>query len=317
MEDAACVLVTGAAGFLGREVCAQLCAAGWPVLAAARSAPALEALRTRLRARGGACDTVRVDLAAAEIDVPDVGRVTRVIHLASPVPSVRANDVELFVRAEKILVGLMELERRIPALEHITFVSSVAVYGAALQSAAREDSPIPPRLGGYGAHKLLAESRLREVSHARGWSLGILRPTQIFGPGEPHGLGLTRIVRAAVRERRIVLENGGQDERDLVYVRDAAAAIVHACIRRLVGVFNVSTGNGVRFGDIADLVREQLGGGVDVLAKPFSRPPTRLVYDNSRLSEVLGFRPETPLSSGIHACVAYEEQAMKDGRHVQ
>ena len=225
----------------------------------------------------------------------------------------QANDVEMFIRAERVLLGLMELERRMASLEHVTFVSSVAVYGTAFEGAAREDSAIPGELGAYAFHKILAESRLGWMSRVRGWGLGIFRPTQIFGPAEPHGLALTRIVQAAVRDRRIVLENGGQDERDIVYVLDAATAIVRAAVRKLVGVFNVSSGAGVRIREIARLVHDELNGTVAIVAKPVGRPPTRFVYDNARLAEALDYRPDTPLMTGVRACLAYERQMIEGG----
>lgn len=167
------VLVTGAAGFVGGALAARLArdplALGAPpgalLLADAhRPAPALEPTPALDGARwltGDLADPTYVDALAAE--APDV-----VFHLASVPGGAAERDPALgsAVNLHGTLRLLEQLARRAapgrPPV--VVFTSTVAVYGAPLP-AQGVDAATPARpLTSYGAHKLMTEVLLADLS---------------------------------------------------------------------------------------------------------------------------------------------------------
>jgi len=99
----------------------------------------------------------------------------------------------------------------------------------------------------------------------------------------------------------VVYEDGRQS-RDLVFVGDVARAnmLVADDDRANGGVFNVGTGQAVAIGDLARLLADRLGVGIEPEIPGEFRPGEMraLVSDISKLA-ALGFRPETALETGI------------------
>ena len=157
------VLVTGAAGFLGRALVAK-----------------------HLAADSGTCDVLLTDLAPSHTspaharwvcgDVADPQLWDRlmdkpvdlVIHLAAIV-SGRAEADPLLGRRVNLMAPLEMLERC--RLQHsatgirarVVLSSSIAVYGTPLPLRMRDDHPIRPSLS-YGAHKRMMEIALADAS---------------------------------------------------------------------------------------------------------------------------------------------------------
>ncbi|MFA5549446.1 MAG: NAD-dependent epimerase/dehydratase family protein, partial [Porticoccaceae bacterium] len=167
------VLVTGAAGFVGGALAARLARdplaldapPGALLLADAhRPAPALEPTPALDGARwltGDLADPAYVDALAAE--APDV-----VFHLASVPGGAAERDPALgsAVNLHGTLRLLEQLARRAapgrPPV--VVFTSTVAVYGAPLP-AQGVDAATPARpLTSYGAHKLMTEVLLADLS---------------------------------------------------------------------------------------------------------------------------------------------------------
>ncbi len=171
------VLVTGANGFLGREVVAALLARGHEVRALVRPAAKLERLdwpdevevqRVDLRAGG--------DLEAAfqGIDV--------LCHLAT---TMVGDDFTIFsgtvLGTERLLDAMAKSQVR-----RIVLCSSFSTYDWLRVETLTEDSPTldpPYAAGGYAAAKLWQERLARRAAETNDWKLTILRPGFIWGEG--------------------------------------------------------------------------------------------------------------------------------------
>ncbi|MBJ3775784.1 NAD-dependent epimerase/dehydratase family protein [Acuticoccus mangrovi] len=161
------VLVTGAAGFIGRAVCAALLDRGAPVRAGLHHSP----LTASLAARGVATASAPLDDAKALAAA--MAGTTGVVHAAyGGATSSLADDVVRLTKAASAA-----------GVARVVYLSSIEVYGARTGEVREDDPPVPP-VGDYGAAKVAAEARLAEWTAAGpNRSAVALRASAVYGPG--------------------------------------------------------------------------------------------------------------------------------------
>jgi nucleoside-diphosphate-sugar epimerase len=179
------VLVTGAAGFLGRYVVAELVRRGHHPRALIR--PASDARRL---AWDGDVEVVRGDLRAPATLVDVADGAEAVLHLATPVSGDAEVGFTTAVTGTEHLIAALEGS----AVQRIVLASSVTVYDwSALRGTVTEDSPLvddPWARGGYTVAKVWQERVAERGAAALGRPLTILRPGCIWGPGHPLPAGI-------------------------------------------------------------------------------------------------------------------------------
>ena len=105
---------------------------------------------------------------------------------------------------------------------HLVYVSSDAVYADGPLPLTEASPAAPTSL--HGAMHLAREQML--LSIAGSTPLAILRPTLVYGAGDPHnGYGPNRFRRQANRGETIVLFGEGEERRDHVDVDDIAEIV--------------------------------------------------------------------------------------------
>ena len=165
------ILVTGASGFIGRALVADLASAGHSVRAAMRQ-PA--------------------DVFPRSVEVVAVSDLTRpvewrallrgietVVHLAGIAHAGPGIAAEAYDRVNRVATAELAAAAKNMALRHLVFISSVrAQAGPASTEILRESDP-PRPTDPYGRSKLAAEEAVR----ASGAPFTILRPVLIYGSG--------------------------------------------------------------------------------------------------------------------------------------
>lgn len=158
------IVVTGAAGFVGEALVAQLLLdASVTRLSAVdqRFGPAADAWRADPRVRLHEGDFAAPALLDAVLATP----AERVFHLASVPGSLAEREPELGKRVNlHATLALFDRLARASKPARLVFASSIAVYGALDPGeAVHESTPAAPTLS-YGAHKLMAEIQLADLS---------------------------------------------------------------------------------------------------------------------------------------------------------
>ena len=222
------VLVTGAGGFLGARVVTQLLDRGHAVRAMVRPAAATVPAAWRDRA-----EIVRADLRAVPAMESLFDGVDVLVHLAATVRgSPEAQFVGSAVCTEKLLEGM----RRAGSTRHIVLASSFSVYDAtAATRTITEASPVRARpydCDGYTVAKVWQERVARRMADENNWTLAVLRPGLIYGPGAASdGAGITLggvcLVVAPFSRLR------------LTHVENCAAAFADAAEKKVAGTFNL------------------------------------------------------------------------------
>jgi nucleoside-diphosphate-sugar epimerase len=172
------VLVTGAEGFVGRSLTANLQLQGASVIGAIRSEDTAESLAVETAVTGD----IRFD---PNWDVPLKG-VDCVVHLAARahVTRDRASNPIAEFRAVNVTpaVGLFRACQR-AGLERFIFVSSIGVNGAFTRGRPFLESDVPNPVEPYAISKWEAEQELLKAVIDGSTKLVIIRPTLIYGRG--------------------------------------------------------------------------------------------------------------------------------------
>lgn len=295
------ILLTGAAGFVGRNLLSAAGADAHEWFGLDRSFPAGFAPDRALT------ESVACDLAdpVAVREVVDRIRPDAAVHLAGwtgkgDSAGNRATLVQANLVSTWNLLDALEAARAAGGPKsRFVLASSALVYGDQ-PGPFREDLPtLPP--DAYSLTKWLAEEAVRAFARKGAVAATILRPAVIYGPGQAGSMFVPSLVAALARGERFPM-TGGAQKRDLVHVRDVAAAILAVTRAQAEGVFNLGTGEGVPMAEIGRKL-SNLAGRPDLLG--VGELPYRdhevwdYAVDASALREATGWSPEVALDDGL------------------
>ncbi len=215
------VLVTGATGFVGRALCAELQARGLPY----RAAISEDESRALLPASADCVVTGRLEaspdwqaaLAGCDSIVHLAGRAHRMddpAHDDAPYLAVNAEASADLARAA-VRSGI----------RRIVFASTVKVFGEGSDRAYREHDP-PQPADGYARSKWLAEQRIRAIAASGGLEAVVLRIPLVYGSGVAGNMG---VLVDAVRRGAWLPLGGIHNLRSLIY-RGNLVDLIIRCI---------------------------------------------------------------------------------------
>lgn len=247
------VLVTGGGGFLGAAVAGRLAARGDRVFSFSRGEhPRLAGLGVE-HIRGDIADAGALERACRGVEV--------VYHTAAkPPPWGPLSDYRRTNVTGTAMVIAACRRAGVKRLVH-TSTPSVLFSGRDLEGV-DESTPYPPRWHSpYAATKAAAEQQVLQAA-AAGLPAIVLRPHEIWGPGDPHFV--PRILARAHRLRRI---GDGNNLIDTTYIDNAAQAHLLAADRLgenpgLSGrVYFISQGEPVPAWEMIDAILKTAGRG--------------------------------------------------------
>jgi nucleoside-diphosphate-sugar epimerase/GT2 family glycosyltransferase len=174
------VLVTGANGFIGQALCADLHSRGHMVLGAVRkSFDSVHSATVKYVGVGDMDDQTDWTAALSGVD--------SVVHLAGRVHVMRdlaSNSLDEFRRLNVALTLNLARQAAHAGVRRFIFISSIKVNGEKSpvgQPYTADDIPRP--LDAYGQSKLEAERALVELAAQTGLELVIIRPVLVYGLG--------------------------------------------------------------------------------------------------------------------------------------
>ena len=290
------ILLIGGNGFLGSALARALAGAGNAVHVLSRSVE--PGHRSGIAYHRGSQDDTAVVAAL-------LSECCTVVHLAStttPGSSARSPAID----TEENLLPATKLAEVMSVLppDRLLFVSSGgAVYGNPDRLPV-DESLAPGPLSYHAAGKVALEALFAAFAQANGVSLAILRPSNIYGPGQPlrSGFGLVRtLLDKALRAEPVEMWGDGSAVRDYLYIDDA----VEACSRLIgnpqaTGLFNAGseTGNSIR--ELITLVAQVTGRTSEVAQRPARGTDVRaIVLDCTRLRAATAWTPTVALQEGL------------------
>ncbi|HEX8145340.1 MAG TPA: NAD-dependent epimerase/dehydratase family protein [Pyrinomonadaceae bacterium] len=309
------VVVLGGLGFMGSHICRELVASGYRV----RIFDRLYALRTLVEDIEDQIEIVEGDMALTD-DVmnvlSDADAIIHLVHTTVPGSSMKDPAYDLSSNVVASVGWLSRLHET--RVRRILYVSSGGtVYGLPQTNPIDERHPTDP-ISSYGITKLTIEKYVAMYAAMFGIDYCIVRPSNVYGPGQKLyiGQGVIGVLSdRALRGEPLEVWGTGESLRDYLHIED----LVHA-ITGLVAymgphrVFNISSGTGHSVLDIIRMLSRCLGFAPALVYKPdrgFDVPVN--VLDSSRLRAETNWRPAIGLEDGIARTIEWLRRLPKHG----
>ena len=308
------VLVLGGLGFIGANLSRRLLASGARVTVVTRQRARHAQDATDIEASGAT--VVDADIRDAEAMHQLVRGQDVLFNLAAQSGAVRSvedpfTDLDVNGRGGLVLLEALRSENR---QANLVFVGSRLEYGRAGAEPVAESRPADP-LCSHAIHKLMVEHYLRMYGRLFGLKSIVARVTNPFGPGQPaarteYGI-VNRMIHMALSDRPLTVYGDGRQRRDYIFIDDVVDALMglgkHAASD--APIYNVGTGVGTAFIDMARSIVAMAGGGrIELVEWPPLDEQIEtgdFVADISRISKDLGWAPVVPLHDGLERTVSF------------
>lgn len=233
-----------------------------------------------------------------------------VIHLAAQI-SVQASmhdplsDARINVEGSLKIIDLCIRY----GIEKLVYASSGgAIYGEPEYLPCDEAHPIQP-LSNYGVSKFAVENYLFVQNISHGLDYSILRFGNIYGPRQdPRGeAGVIAIFsRAMLEGSQITINGNGEQERDFVYVEDAANAVLKSIDGKSGESYNIGIGRAYSINYIYSLLRDQIDYELNpIYGAAKSGEVFRIYLDNTKAIRELDWYPDVSIEDGIQRTVKW------------
>jgi len=274
------ILVTGSSGFIGTNLLKRLKDASYEVVT---------------------FDVEDGDIATAEFHFD---KLDHVIHLASKtyVPASWENPLDFYRTNASGTTNILDLCRKQGC--SLTYISSY-VYGTPQYLPVDENHSVAP-VSPYNHSKLIAEDICRFYAEQFGVPVTILRPVNIFGPGQKENFLIPFIVQQVLDSSIKTVEVMDlRPKRDFLYIDDFVDLIISTIGRKNYGIFNVGSGYSVSVQEIIETILKVSGINKPYLDKKIERKNE--VWDVyvsvAKAKAELGWEPKTTLADGIEKII--------------
>jgi NAD dependent epimerase/dehydratase len=306
------VLVTGAGGFIGSNLAERLVELGAEVRGFFRytsggSRGWIEHADADIR---DAIEPVLGDLRDADAVQHAVRGTELVFHLGAliGIPYSYVHPRETF---ETNVTGTLNVVTA--ARDHdvslLVHTSTSETYGTATYVPIDEKHPLQAQ-SPYSATKIAADKLAESFQHSFALPLTTVRPFNTYGPRQSPRAVIPTIVSQALHGTTVALGHLSPS-RDFTYVSDTVEGFIRAAVAAAIGqTFNLGSGEEISVGGLVELVGEILEKKLHVEHDPRRDRPEasevdRLVADNTRAREVLGWEPTVSLRDGLRRTLGW------------
>jgi GDP-4-dehydro-6-deoxy-D-mannose reductase len=298
------VLITGASGFVGRHLIAELNAAGHHEIVGLSSRP-----RPPLPAgRSIVCDLLDADLTRRVLKRyrPEV-----IVHLAGQayVPRAATDPAGTLITNAVGQINLLEGCRTIGLDPIVLIASSAEVYGIAdpKDMPLTEDQPLRPG-NAYAVSKLAQDMYGLQYFLSYGMRIVRVRPFNQIGPGQSDRFVIAGFARQIAEAEAgiadpVLLVGNLQAQRDFLDVRDSVRALRLLAHERYAGeVFNLASGVPRSISSMLEMLLDMSSLKIDIRQDPARMRPADLPIlagDASKLREATGWSPSLEISQSV------------------
>lgn len=293
------VLVTGAAGMIGRPLTQMLRDAGHDVVPV-----------DPLRPDDAEDGWVQDDLADLDATVRLLARlrVERVAHAGGiSGPMVAPKDpYRVFLTNVVASMNLLEAARR-GGIGRFVYCSSGAAYGDTEDDPVLETAPLRP-MDMYAGTKAMMDTAVAVYRARYGIDVISVRLSHVYGPGRRTDCVIRGMIGDALAGRPTALSWGRGYARPYCYIDDSVEGIIAALLRgpATQAHYNIGGDQMVAIERIAALVRENLPEATITLGQGAPPGATRRNLPSiAAATRDFGYRPKVDISAGIAAYVAW------------
>lgn len=302
------IVVTGGAGFIGSNLTDMFVRTGHKVTVIDNLSTGFEENLNRK------AKFFKVDIRSAVIDkIFEKTKPDALCHHAAQIDVRKSTDDPIFDARVNIIgsLNLLNACARHKVSKIIFASTGGAIYGEQDYFPADEKHP-PDPLSPYGVTKLAIEKYLLFYRETYGIDYVSLRYANVYGPRQnPWGeAGVVAIfAQRLLAGKQAVINGGGMQTRDFVFVDDVVQANLLALDYSKSGIFNIGTGIETDINSVFRIIREKAGSKQkEIHAPAMPGEQQRSVLDSSLAERALGWNPRFDLDQGLAKTVEYFEK---------
>ena len=215
------ILVTGANGFVGRNLLNALESSDWDII-------------PLVHRESGLSGEIVLDFCSEDFNqqINMLPEVDVIVHVGAKIGWDKSQKPALFIPNVLATAEMVKWAKKISA--YFLFASTAIVCGVRNPHITSESKPNPDT--DYGYSKWLAEEMIRMsgVEHA------ILRIAGVFGRGGPQHLGLNKAIDGALNGETPMQYGSGKIKRNYIYVEDLVNVIIYCMANQVEGTHLVA-----------------------------------------------------------------------------
>lgn len=303
------VVVTGAAGFIGSNLCRELLRQDEVQVLGVDNFtdyynPELKRLNIRSLVHPR-FTLINADLAEAQLS--DIFRDAVAVFHQSGQPGVRKSwgkDFSSYTKQNvNVTQRVLEEVKNSGSLKSFVYASSSSVYGDAERYPTTE-TDLPNPMSPYGVTKLAAEHLVTLYAKNFGVPATSLRYFTVYGPGQRPDMAFNKFIRAGLECKELTIFGDGEQIREFTHVADIVRANIAAFKTPPApgSVINLSGGSSITVNETLRVLESLLE---TPLRKAYgSRIPgdvSRTGGSTSRAKSLLGWTPAVGIEEGLRS----------------
>jgi len=311
------IVVTGAAGFIGLQLCKTLQMKAFRVIACVRNPANVLALPAGVEPLVLGTLTGNTDWDSV-LEKGDI-----VVHLAGRAHVINerlANPLAEFRTVNRDVTKTLALACARKSVSRFVFLSSIGVNGASTAGRPFSEADPPAPVEPYAVSKWEAEQELAILGREQGLDFTIIRPPLVYGPGNPGNF--LRLLRLAASGLPLPLASF-ENKRSIIFVGNLVDAII-VCMASPSAAdktYLVSDGEDVPISGLLGIIREEMNLPLRLFRFPkaivrsaanligfgaaFKKLTDSLILDTSRINAELGWKPPFSILRGLTETVLW------------
>lgn len=296
------ILVTGASGFIGTNLCLYLRDKGHEVFPVCN--------HTNHLSDTFGTNSVFCNLLGFDTNI--LKNIDGIYHLAANNDTLSKQNSEMlrtnFYESKKLLNYALKYDHKF-----FVYASSTAVYGRT-SVPITEDTKTKP-LNIYAKSKLKFDKFMLKTNPKILWAG--LRLCNIYGPYEEQKSRrmsyLGQMLQNMLQNKEVKLFESGQQRRDWCYVEDVCQAFHKAKDSYESGVFNIGSGQSISFSNLFNLLAEKIGYKklpIWIKNNHSKQYQDYVEVDYTKAAQHMGFTPNYDFASGIDAYLNFEKNKL-------
>jgi UDP-glucuronate decarboxylase len=290
------ILVTGANGFVGKNLCEYL------------EKKRFQLIKTDLRSAGFSGDVADEDFVFNAFKDLELDAIIHLAAIASIEETIRKTHqcykVNCFGTS-----NMLELARQ-KSVKKFIYMSSANVYGVPSQVPVTEETPLNPRTP-YDYSKVIGEMLVKSYHVHQKLPTVVLRCWKLFGKYDVETTAVSRFIRACLQNKPVPLHNAGRDATDPTFIENFCHA-VELSLRKDEAIgeaFNVGCGNKVSIRQLAGMIKKltKSESKLQILPPRTELETTPMVSYPSikKIKERLGYKPVVSLEQGLRRTIEH------------
>ncbi len=331
-RDAMKILVTGTAGFIGNALALKLLARGDEVIGIDNLNDYYDVNLKKARLARATAHRNFTDVRASLEDRDAIEAVfakhrpQRVVNLAAQA-GVRYSIENPHVYVESNVVGFLNILEgcRHHGVEHLVYASTSSVYGANTNMPFSVHHNVDHPVSLYAATKKANELMAHTYSHLYDLPTTGLRFFTVYGPWGRPDMALFMFTKNILEGKPIDVFNHGRHKRDFTYIDDIVEGVMRtldkvaapnpdwngdavdsASSRAPYRLYNIGNNQPVELMRYIEVMEQCLGKKAEMNMLPLQQGDVPATYaDIDALMHDVGFKPDTPIETGIANFVAW------------